>query len=325
MSVIFLPKKKVILDLDNCQSDTLEVFYALKDTLSEIAQDRDLPLELLYDLTREAEGEHRFNDAPGLIDYMNRIEPRFKTSNPEHKESDQRAKDKWLNETARRTVAYDGLIESLQAWHAIGTNVVMRTDAERLPVIRRIWLMAFNAAAQGELASPYEILPLYDHIYCSPSFNEPEREQLPAYLNKFGKDYRIPLDFVHEITSHMTIGKEVKPSPAFVEKIFSDFCVVPEEVLYVGDSYKDGLEAQCIDGRRIDFAWAKYGADWRDEVRDFYAQVGSRRWRYGIEEIRRQIEEHSVVIDCTLIGASPPTATGLLGWRRTTCRVARRS
>ncbi len=300
MDTIPPSKKLIISDLDNCLVDSLEIFGTLKKTLADIAQGRNLPLELLYDLTREAEGEHRFNDAVGLIDYMNKIEPRFKTDSAHHQAIDYAAKKEWLETSSSLSTFYPGIADAIHKFHEIGANFVMRTDAERLPVIRRVWLTAFNAAAAGDMESPYDALSLYDRIYCRPSLNDPEPENFAPYLARFSHAYDVPLDFALALSEHMTVGAAHKPSPSFIEHILDDFGTSHRETLYLGDSYKDGLEAQCLDGRRVDFAWTLYGADWRNEVRDFYAEVGSKSWRYGREEIRHQLKEHGVRIHHTL-------------------------
>ena len=294
-------KTLVILDKDNCELDTLEVFGVLEQTLAKIAKGRGLPIELLHDLTREAEGEHRFNDAPGLIRHMHEVEPRFKTGQDSDIKTDISAKRDWMDQTARLSRFYPGVLETLKTWHERGTNVVTKTDCERLPLIRRVWLTALNAVHDGQLKTPYEILSLYDRIYCKPSLGEPDREEaFHDYLRDFCETNDFPYHFAAELNRHITIFRDDhKPSLKHMTQILSDFPTKREHILYIGDNYKDGLEAQTVEPA-VDFAWAKYGADWKPQVRDFYAKVGSKSYKYGVKEIANMLELHGVNVRLVL-------------------------
>ncbi len=294
-------KTLVILDKDNCELDTLEVFGALEKTLAKIARSRKLPIELLHDLTREAEGEHRFNDAVRLVDYFNEVEPRFKTDNKKHIKSDISAKQDWLKKTAQLSTFYPGVLDTLKAWHEAGTNVVTKTDCERLPLIRRIWLTALNAYNQHQVKTPYEIIPLYDHIYCKPSLGEPDTaEDFEKYLMDFCASSDVSPSFAAALNDHITVFRDGhKPSQSHMTRILDDYPTKREHILYIGDNYKDGLEAQTIDPA-VDFAWAKYGADWKVKVQDFYAKVGSKSYKYGVDEITKMLELHDVKVSLVL-------------------------
>lgn len=294
-------KTLVILDKDNCELDTLEVFGALEDTLEQIAANRNLNLELLHILTREANGEHRFNDALRLIDHMNEVEPLFQTGNEAHSEGDARAKMDWLKRTASLSQFYPDVLDTLKKWHALGTNVVTKTDAERLPIIRRVWLTAFNAYNNHELKSPYEIISLYDHIYCKPSLHEPEHaEDFDDYLRDFCHDNNVPFPFARALNRHITVlREEYKPCRDHMQIVHKDFPASPEQILYIGDTYKDGMEARLLDPK-VDFAWASYGADWSPRVRDFYAKVGSNQYSYGRDVALQRLEQTQVHVSATL-------------------------
>ncbi|PZP56193.1 MAG: hypothetical protein DI586_04465 [Micavibrio aeruginosavorus] len=294
-------KTLVILDKDNCELDTLEVFGALEATLAKIARSRQLPIELLHDLTREAEGEHRFNDAVSLIDHMNEIEPRFKTGKKKHIKSDISAKEDWLKKTSKLSTFYPGVLDTLKAWHDSGTNVVTKTDCERLPLIRRIWLTAINAYNDNQLKTPYEIISLYDHIYCKPSLGEPDNaDEFDSYLRQFCQTSDVPPSFAAALNQHITVFRDGhKPSQSHMNVILENYPTRREHILYIGDNYKDGLEAQTVEPA-VDFAWARYGADWKPQVRNFYSKVGSKSYRYGVEEIASMLELHGVNVRLVL-------------------------
>lgn len=292
-------KKLVILDKDNCELDTLEVFGVLAPVLEMLAKGRGLPLELLHDLTREANGEHRFNDIIGLISHMEMIEPRFRAQSDDHRKIDEQAKEFWLRRSAELSVFYPGVIESLLKWQRVGTNVVTKTDAERLPIIRRVWLTAQNACSTGQLQDASDIIPLYQRIYCKPSLNEPEDEaEFHHFLSAFCTSHQVPEDFAAALNHNIEVFRHgYKPAPDHLKKILGDFNTAPEDAIYIGDSHKDGLEAQSLN---VDFAWSRYGTPWTSETAELYEKVGSKAYKYGTSEVEHQLGLHNVKVAVTL-------------------------
>ncbi len=173
MSTTAPPKQLAVLDLDNTMIDTLTVWAAgLQPLINAFSKHYNVDVGIIHELIREAPGQFRFNDGVSLQDWMVDSDPRLRSAHEKLTHDWMAAgnpiKRDWLQHTAEASVFYEGVVPMLRQWKEIRTGVVIQTDAEDSAVMRRLWLLGRNAAAQGLLESPHEILDLVGRIYCQP-------------------------------------------------------------------------------------------------------------------------------------------------------------
>lgn len=288
-------KQLAVLDLDNTMIDTLTVWEAgLRPLIDAFSRHYKVDVGIVHELIREAPGQFRFNDGVSLQDWMIDSDPRLREAHESLTSGWAAAgnpiKRDWLRHTAEASVFYEGVLPMLRRWKEIRTGVVIQTDAEDSAVIRRLWLMGKNAAAQGLLESPHEILDLVGRIYCQPGMTHSAQ-----YMD--GVDLR----FTNEMNQkmHRWTDRLFKPAPSHLRRILEDARVKPENAVYVGDTHKDGVEAKSFSARMA-FAWASYGAHASSQVLSLYSAVGSKSYMYGHAAIAAELSNRGVVPDATL-------------------------
>jgi phosphoglycolate phosphatase-like HAD superfamily hydrolase len=291
-----LDKRLVILDLDNTLVDTLRVWGESTCSLIEnFSAQRNVKVEIIHDLIREAHGQHRFNDGVSLVDWMNAADPQLQepgdvSLRKAWEIANAGIKRAWLDQSAALTVFYDGVLDSLTAWKTTKTGTVIQTDAEDSAVIRRLWLLGKNAAEAGHLSHPRDILRLIDAVYCQPGI-----EHSPLFLAD------VDFSFISGIRQkmHLWTDRLYKPSHIHLRKILDDFRLSAEEAIYIGDTHKDGAEAKGI-APAVDFAWARYGTPVSQETLSLYSKVGSRSYSYGEDVIQKEMSDRGVRPDIIL-------------------------
>lgn len=288
--------KLAILDFDNCVTDTLFVWEkTLSQGLKALCDGELADMSMLYTMTREAHGQHRFNDFPKLIDWMRENQPSMLPKSEEEKERMDSvcasAKEIWYRETKELTKFYPDVVRVLREIDNAGTTIVFQTDCEQAPFVRRLYLCALAATNAQELTHPAQIFDYIDHSYCQPGIVKDD----PLM------HVHVPEDFVSAALSKCTLwdGLNFKPSHAHIDRILNDHKVSGSETVYLGDTHKDGCEAKLADPQ-AQFAWCRYGAKVAPKILKFYAEVGSRSYSYGLSTILQMFEEKAIKPDAVL-------------------------
>lgn len=289
------PKKLAVLDLDNTLVDTLEVWGRSLDILiNDFSVHYKVDKAIIYELIREAPGQYRFNDGVSLQDWMIDADPKLRQAhirlNSDWEKAGNPIKRDWLANSAKHTVFYDGVLDTLKQWKETKTGVAIQTDAEDSAVLRRLWLLAKDATDKRQLASPEELLNLIGPVYC---------QQGSSHAGQFLEG--VELSFMQALHQkmHKWDDRLYKPAASHLRKIVEDAGVGFSDVVYIGDTHKDIIEAKAL-SPQIDFAWACYGAQITPEVRDLYNEVGSKSYTYGHQEVQREMRNRGVEPDANL-------------------------
>ena len=270
------PIHAVILDKDNCEFNRLNVFGNLSRFCRKLQEEFGLRADDIQDYIRNADPEIRFHDGHRLLSgLVNTLD--FELQISSRKMS--LLQYEWRQRTKHDTIYYPGVLALLRAWRDAGTLVVTRTDCEALPLIRSLYDLGLNAT---QYQRPEEVLSFYDGISCYqgllPEETGSERE---AYIQHYADAYTIPRSFIDSVLNSenfMIHQGAHKPNPAHLQTMLERFDIDPERALYIGDSPKDGIEAQQLG---IDFAWAAYGTNLSDGLIAFCQRVASPSYPYG--------------------------------------------
>ncbi len=277
-------KRLVILDLDNTLFDALRRWEACLGTLvEEFSRVNNVHIGIVEDLVREAHGQHRFNDGAALVDAIIEADPQLHVF--AGTQENKKLQENWLSKSIDFTTFYDGTLEALKTWHSAGVRCVIETDCEDVAVIRNLWCLGENAGKKGDLESAEGILDYFDKIYCQPGIAESE-----CFLDAVGEKFQKKI----KTKMHRWDDRHYKPSADHMTQILFESGTPAEEAVYIGDSYKDGAEAATV-SPSVDFIWAAYGADVGQPVLDLYSRVGSKSFTYGLEAIRKAMQEREVV------------------------------
>lgn len=280
-------KKLAIFDLDNTLTDTMAVWsdatwLALDVLARRVGITDEDGLNDLYDAVRSSPAQYRFGDFGAVAHWLDQqgflppvtgAQARYER---ERAISDTRLL--WFKQQKGTTIFYPGALESLQQIKAQGGAVAIYTDAEASSLIRRFWMLCYNAAGRDAVKAG-ALLDLVDHFYCMPSV-----EDDGAVLRD------VDLPFTLKMKRNMSIWSDQtwKPSPFHAQTILSDFGVRPAQAVFSGDNRKDGGSARPAG---IDFLWCAYGAEASAETIELGRRIGSPGYSYGVAQIRSEFNE----------------------------------
>lgn len=282
-------KTVVILDMDDTQFAALpRLENCLGRLMTDFAAAHGITSSQVENLVREAHGQHRFNDGAGLVDAIVEADPALRTNNialsSAWKEAQVRIKQDWIYNSHQQTAFFPGVIECLKFWKDKGIKSVIQTDCEHIAVVRNLWMLGTNAVRSGDLESPEQILDLYDHIFCQAGISPSD-------------------DLLHSIDPTFKLRAEqkmvawedglYKPSAHHARHMLDVMGAESKDVVYIGDSHKDGAEAKSI-LPEIDFVWAKYGTKIADKVLDLCRRVASNKFSYGELAISREMQDRQI-------------------------------
>jgi phosphoglycolate phosphatase-like HAD superfamily hydrolase len=288
-------KKLVIFDLDNTLTDTLTFWgRATAASLQVLADELKLDDATLRAAVLKAPAQYRFCDFGALVEWLDAEGhlPKAATTEEEYERHALKwcVRQMWFQKQKDMSVFYDGALETLRQIKADGGAIAIYSDTEASALIRRFWLMAYNAGGR-DLEKAHEILNLVDHFYCMPSIEDDQ-----------GILGDVDVDFVHDLKARLTLWSDKiwKPAPGHTGTILKDFGASPQETLFVGDTDKDGGSARPID---VDFAWYKPGADTAPETIRTAQRLASPLYKYGLQAIIdafTPLNEPTVTLDRSL-------------------------
>ncbi len=291
MNTITRPVKLVVCDVDNTLTDTY-LFWGVATgrALGALSKGLGLDWKTLAAAVLKAPGQYRFCDFRALTNWLEKNGHLGTAKNPE--DDYERAIIKnyacqvWFDLQKRMARFYEGVPETLRRFKEDGAAIAFFTDTEASSLIRRFWLMAYNAAGK-DFNGAMNIMKGVDHFYAMPSYECDQR---------ILRD--VPHEFVCAMRERMTIwkDKQYKPNVPHMEYVLRDFGILPHEAIMVGDSDKD---AGCAFSG-MPFAWARYGAELLDDVVRLAKQIASPTFKYGLTEVMKKIQEEKYKIDITL-------------------------
>lgn len=268
-------KKLAIFDLDNTLTDTLGFWAAatgpcvrLLCELTGADEDR------LVAAVRAAPAQYRFCDFGSLVNWLddNGHLPAARTPIERYGRDVLKGsvRDLWFRKQKEMSLFYQGGLEALQQIKKDGGAIALYSDTEASAMIRRFWLLSYNAGGRDVRAAE-AVLDLVDHIYTMPSI---ECDQ--AILRD------VDIRFVQAFKQKMTIWSDNrrKPAPDHTGLILADFGVTADEALFIGDSDKDCGSAQPLG---VDFAWYRPGADISADTVATAQRLASPDYRYGLQ------------------------------------------
>ncbi len=282
-----LPEKDlVIFDLDNTLTDTLKFWgTATCEAVELMVEQFSLDKATTIDAIQRAPSQYRFADFGALVEWLDAEKILPAARNPAEQYSKDITKtylrQMWFARQSQMTVLYDGALETMRAIKANKTAVAIYTDGEASAVIRRLWLLAYNARRQKHITHEEEFAGLFDHIYCQPSIED-----------DFSILRDVDADFVHDLKRRMTLWQDrvYKPSTDHTLIILNDFQTRAERTLMVGDTAKDGGSARPL---QMDFAWYKAGACADEHTVRTAKAIASPKFQYGLEAVKAQFTHNS--------------------------------
>jgi FMN phosphatase YigB (HAD superfamily) len=247
-------KTLVVFDLDNTLSDTQSFWCAATwSGIESLCDAFAIPEAKMLASIHAAPAQYRYADFGSLIDWLDANGHLPPPASPAAKIERDAVKwalrQEWFRLQKKMSVFYPGALETLKDLKKQGVSVALHTDAEASSMIRRLWLIAYNARRGGAVKDEHEILDLFDHFYCQPSIEDDQKILRDADLS-----------FVLKMKHKTTIWRDNirKPKPDHTKIILEDFRTRPKHAIMVGDTDKDGGAARPLG---VDFAWYYKGAD----------------------------------------------------------------
>lgn len=288
------PKSLFVWDLDNTLTDTstfwgVATAMAVDMTVQVFQLDRDT----VRDAILRAPGQYRFSDFRGLLRWLGdeKILPQPANDAESHdiRTTHWAIREAWFKKQKEMTRLYPGALETLRTVSAQGAKHALYTDTEASSLIRRFWLLAWNAKRDGLVQDEMEILNLFDQFYAQPSI-EDDFEIL--------KD--VDTDFVMALKERLSIfkpdpvtGQELrKPSAPHMNRIRLDFKATHDATLMLGDSDKDGGSAQL---GQVDFCWLRFGAVLDPAIVAIASEMASPGFKFGVDSITESLAAKNIV------------------------------
>lgn len=293
------PKSLVIWDLDNTLTDTAKFWGdATREAVGMTERFFRLTPETVRDAIRRAPGQYRFSDYGALLEWLDRtgVLPPPVDAAEAHDLTVTRwaIRDSWYRKQRAMTRFYPGAMETLRDIHANGTPQVIYTDTEASSLIRRWWLLSYNACRDGLVDDPMDVLGTIDHFYCQPSIEDDTtilKDVGTGFLLAFKQRMSILLP------DPATGARVGKPSGPHVRLILRDFSTAPENAIMLGDSEKDGVSAKQ---GGIAFGWVHFGAVLDAETTSAGKAMADPGFQFGLAAMKNSFRKHSVRPDLTL-------------------------
>ena len=273
-------KTLAIWDLDNTLTDTLKFWgTATLPAVRMLAHEFSIPEDDLMQALRRAPSQYRFCDFGALVGWLDDkacLLPDIPPGERRYakKVTKSALRQMWYGTQKKMTVFYPGALETLQQIKAQGTANVIYTDTEASSLIRRFWLLAYNARRRGLVKDEQEILDLIDHFYCMPSIEDDQAILRDCDVN-----------FALRLKEKMSIWRDNirKPSIDHTGIILADFGTKPKNAVFIGDSNKDGSSARPAG---VDFAWCRFGVKIDPETMRANVALSAPEYKFGIKAIR---------------------------------------
>lgn len=278
------PKSLFVWDLDNTLTDTATFWGVATGMAVDMTVNIfNLNHDTVRDAILRAPSQYRFCDFRGLLRWLGNenILPKPHNDAESHdiRVTHWAIRNMWFKKQKEMTRFYPGGLETLQTISAQGAKHALYTDTEASSLIRRFWLLAFNAKRDGLVNDEMDVLKLFDQFYAQPSI-EDDFEILKDVDTEFvlALKSRLSIFKPHPIT-----GKELrKPSAAHMNRIRNDFQTAPKNTLMLGDSNKDGGSARR---GKVDFCWLHFGAVLQPDIVELAKKLSDPDFKFGIESI----------------------------------------
>lgn len=272
-------KKLVVLDFDNCLTDTNSTLAeGLNTALQSYIADFGTNPDELQQAVQQSKGQHRFCDFGGLshnLKHTHNIPPQ--SDDPEQQNGTDRKRREIRNDffdhQTRNTAFYPGTLEALYSVKMKKSAQVVLTDAEAPALIRRLYLCSVNAGKD-----PLKILNLFDAFYAMPSI-ECDHRLLRG----------IDSDFIHAMKQKMILStaRHWKPCPDRLLAIMADFNIQPDETILVGDTHKDLATAFPVG---VDAVWFQRGTILNMGAEAVLKKYASPAYKYGFIDIEKEVK-----------------------------------
>lgn len=274
-----MTKTLAVFDLDNTLTDTLTFWAAAITPVAHAMTDKfGMDENHFKAVIQKAPSQYRFCDVGSLVTWLDERGELPRAQNPADQHDIELAKwslrQNWYGMQKKMSVFYPGALDTLRALKDKGTDVALYTDTEASSMIRRVWLMAYNARRAGLIKDEEEILDLFDHFYAQPAIEDDEAILRDA-------DLRFVLR-MKQMTSIWT-GSAYKPAPHYLAAIMDDFGAMPEQTVMIGDTHNDG---GCAVPQGASFAWAHYGARLSPVTEQRARAMASPLYKYGVADIQ---------------------------------------
>lgn len=184
-----------------------------------------------------------------------------------------------------RTTAFDGVADTFEAIRAGGGKVVIYTDADAEAFAHRAWLARL----------PVDKI---DAVFTQPGTPAPAPAMaLDTPESRYKSALRAKIEALPP--------DSYKPKPVGFERISAATGAAPDQMVMVGDTYKDGLAAR---NAGVDFAFQKQGADVGQDAIDFMAAI-SPSYPVGVDPTEAKLREHDIRPAAVLERGIPPLLT----------------
>ncbi len=274
------PRTLVLFDLDNTLTDSVAFWATAAGTVTgTLAAALKQSEDDIFALLRESPEQHRFSDISASVDWLdeNGRLPRAQTVQEQHERQLLKSfiRHQWQKAERNSMTLYHGAFDLLEELKAKGTAVAIFTDAEAAVMIRRLWMLGYNAAKTSPGRDPHDFLDLIDHVYCRPSAFDDTN-----FLRHY--DY----GFVLKLKQKTTLWTDgvMKPSPSHAALICKDFSTLPAQGVMVGDSYKDG---GCAIPLGMDFLWYEPGNRHGADTIAVVDKISDPGWSYGNQNMKK--------------------------------------